>query len=78
MVKAYGMSAKFGPVSFDAEHQPRFLPAGQPSAPGDYSAHTAQEIDQEVRDIMDAQQARVTTLLTARLDVLKRAGRPAH
>ena len=73
MVKAYGMSAKFGPVSFDAEHQPRFLPGGQPSAPGDYSAYTAQEIDQEVRDIMEAQQARVTTLLTARLDVLKQA-----
>ena len=73
MVKAYGMSAKFGPVSFDADNQSRFLPAGQPAAPGDYSAHTAQEIDQEVREIMEAQQARVTTLLTARLDVLKRA-----
>jgi cell division protease FtsH len=73
MVKAYGMSAKFGPVSFDAEHQSRFLQAGQPSAAGDYSAHTAQEIDQEVREILEAQQARVTTLLTARLDVLKQA-----
>jgi len=73
MVKAYGMSAKFGPVSFAAENQSRFLPSGQPSAAGDYSTHTAQEIDQEVREIMEGQQARVTTLLTARLDVLKQA-----
>jgi cell division protease FtsH len=73
MVKAYGMSAKFGPVSFDAENQSRFLQAGQLSASSDYSAYTAQEIDQEVREILEAQQARVTTLLTARLDVLKQA-----
>jgi cell division protease FtsH len=41
MVKAYGMSAKFGPVSFDAENQSRFLQAGQLSASSDYSAYTA-------------------------------------
>jgi cell division protease FtsH len=73
MVKAYGMSSKFGPVSFATESQNRFLQAGQASAPGEYSTQTAQEIDQEVRDILEAQQARVTTLLTARLDLLKEA-----
>lgn len=73
MVKAYGMSNKFGPVSFDDENQSRFLQAGQPSTPGDYSTHTAQEVDQEVREIMEAQQARIATLFTARLDVFKQA-----
>jgi cell division protease FtsH len=73
MVKAYGMSSKFGPVSFDAESQSDFLQTGQMSSTGDYSTQTAQEIDHEVRDILEAQQTRVTTLLTARLDVLKQA-----
>ena len=73
MVKAYGMSNKFGPVSFDANSQANFLQTGQPSSPGDYSAQTAQDIDQEVHDILEAQHARVTNLLTARLDVLKHA-----
>ena len=73
MVKAYGMSGKFGPVSFDAETAPPFVQSGQPQLSGDYSTDTAQEIDQEIRDILEAQQARVTNLLTARLDVLKQA-----
>jgi cell division protease FtsH len=73
MVKAYGMSSKFGPVSFDPETLSPFLQSGQPHPPGDYSTETAQEIDQEVRDILETQQARVTNLLTARLDVLKQA-----
>ncbi|HXV83552.1 MAG TPA: cell division protein FtsH, partial [Candidatus Binatia bacterium] len=73
MVKAYGMSSKFGPVSFDTEATSPFLQSGQPQQSRDYSTDTAQEIDQEVRDILEAQQARVTNLLTARLDVLKQA-----
>jgi len=73
MVKAYGMSSKFGPVSFDTETPSPFMQSGQPQLQSDYSTDTAQEIDQEVRDILEAQQARITNLLTARLDVLKQA-----
>jgi cell division protease FtsH len=73
MVKAYGMSRKFGPVSFDADGYAPFLQSGQPPLPSDYSTDTAQSIDQEVRDILETQQARVTNLLTDRLEVLKDA-----
>jgi cell division protease FtsH len=72
MVKTYGMSAKLGGVTFDGARQPTFLPTGQPG-PGDYSEETAREIDCEVRNILDAQYARVRAALQARYDALRRA-----
>jgi cell division protease FtsH len=72
MVKTYGMSAKLGGVTFDGARQPAFLPAGQPG-PGDYSEETAREIDCEIRDILDAQYARVRSTLQAHRDALRRA-----
>jgi cell division protease FtsH len=72
MVKTYGMSAKLGGVTFDGARQPAFLPAGQPG-PGDYSEETAREIDCEIRDILDAQYARVRSTLQARRDALRQA-----
>jgi cell division protease FtsH len=71
MVKSYGMSSKLGGVSFDGSRQPAFLPTGQ--APGDYSEETAREIDCEVREILDAQYARVKAILLARQAALRRA-----
>jgi len=73
MVKAYGMSSTLGGVSFDGSRQPAFLQTGQPPAPGDYSEETAREIDCEVREILDAQYARVKVILLARQDALRRA-----
>src|SRR5574341_678549 len=72
MVKTYGMSAKLGGVTFDGARQPTFLSTGQPG-PADYSEETAREIDCEVRNILDAQYARVRSTLQARHDALRRA-----
>ena len=73
MIKAYGMSNKLGQVSFDQDQQPMFLQNGQPSGPGDYSEETARDIDNEVRQIIDTQYARVTELLQAQEDILRDA-----
>ncbi len=73
MIKAYGMSPKFGQVSFDRDAQSQFLPTGQPQPVGNYSELTAHEIDCEVRRIMDEQYNRVYDLLDARRDVLQQA-----
>jgi cell division protease FtsH len=73
MVKAYGMSREFGPVSFDSERSP-FLavaPGGEPR--GDYSESTAQRIDGEVRRILEAEHERVRTILSARRPALEAA-----
>src|SRR4029079_5044881 len=55
MIKAYGMSEKLGKVSFARELQPLFLRTNQASSNGDYSESTAQEIDAEVRRIIEEQ-----------------------
>ena len=73
MIKAYGMSDKLGKVSFDGERQPLFLRTNQASTNGDYSESTAQEIDAEVRRIIEEQYTRVTTLLTAQQNTLRDA-----
>ncbi len=73
MVKAYGMSPRFGQVSFDRENRMQFLQSGQPQAPGDYSEQTAHEIDCEVRRLVDEQYDRVHLILETRLGVLRQA-----
>jgi cell division protease FtsH len=73
MVKAYGMSPKFGQVSFDRENRTQFLHMGQPAASGDYSEQTAHAIDCEVRRIIDEQYDRVHALLEERLEALRQA-----
>ena len=73
MIKAYGMSEKLGKVSFDGERQSLFLRPNQTQGGGDYSESTAQEIDAEVRRIIEEQYTRVTTLLTAQQNTLRDA-----
>lgn len=51
MIKAYGMSEKLGPVSYD-KARPRFLDVQMAGQPKDYSEHTAQEIDDEVHQLL--------------------------
>lgn len=63
MIKAYGMSPKFGQVSFERDSRSQFLQTGQPQPASDYSELTAHEIDCEVRRIMDEQYDRVHHLL---------------
>ena len=73
MVKAYGMSPKFGQVSYDRDHRAQFLQSGQAQTPGDYSELTAHEIDCEIRRIIDEQVERVRLLLEERLEALRQA-----
>jgi cell division protease FtsH len=73
MVKAYGMSPKFGQVSFDRDNRAQFLQTNQVQTPGDYSELTAHEIDCEIRRIIDEQVERVRLLLEERLDALRQA-----
>ncbi len=63
MVKDYGMSEKLGTVSLDESVQPTFLKTTEPHAVPTYSEHTAQDIDSEVRRLIDEQGQRVKTLL---------------
>src|SRR5262245_37876330 len=73
MIKVYGMSDKLGQINFDRDHQPLFLPTGQPQTGGDYSEETAREIDCEVRRIIDSQYVRVRALLSAQQEALREA-----
>jgi cell division protease FtsH len=54
MVKEYGMSPELGHIYFERQRQRQFPDFGMPSGK-DYSEHTAQVIDREVKAILDAQ-----------------------
>src|SRR5678815_4808962 len=62
MVCEYGMS-NLGPLSFGSEEGSVFLGKDYMQRSQDYSEHTAREIDQEVRRIIDEQVVKVKTLL---------------
>lgn len=70
MVKDYGMSDKVGTVALDESVQPTFLKNMEPTATPTYSEHTAQQIDQEVRRLIEEQGNRVRELLTRLRPVL--------
>ena len=53
MVTEYGMTDKFGPLTFEKERRPLFLDIGLPSGAKEYSEDTAREIDQEVKRLID-------------------------
>jgi len=70
MVKDYGMSEKLGAISLDESVKPTFMTTtGLHGAPT-YSEHTAQEIDLEVRRLIDEQGIRVREILTRLQPVL--------
>jgi len=69
MVKAYGMSDKLGPVSFD-KGRPLFLEAPW-SQPKEYSESTAKEIDEEVKQILTESFSKAKTVLGERVEKLK-------
>jgi cell division protease FtsH len=64
MVTEYGMTEKFGPLTFEKERRPMFLDLGLPNGHRDYSEDTAREIDQEVRQLIDQAYAKVKEMLT--------------
>ncbi|NWF98509.1 MAG: ATP-dependent metallopeptidase FtsH/Yme1/Tma family protein [Nitrospirae bacterium] len=69
MVRAYGMSDKLGPVSFD-KGRPLFLetPWNQQK---DYSEFTAREIDEEVKRILIESYQKARQILSERIEKLK-------
>lgn len=69
MVKAYGMSDKLGPVSFD-KGRPLFIETPW-SQPKEYSESTAKEIDEEVKQILTESFSKAKTLLGERVEKLK-------
>ncbi|HKJ72386.1 MAG TPA: ATP-dependent zinc metalloprotease FtsH [Gammaproteobacteria bacterium] len=75
MVTQWGMSERVGAVAFREGEEHVFL-GREMAQPRDYSEHTAQVIDEEVRDLIAAQEKRAEQILTdnrERLDRLAEA-----
>jgi cell division protease FtsH len=71
MVTEYGMTEKFGPLTFEKERRPLFLDIGLPAGAKEYSEDTAREIDQEVKRLIDDAYKKVRELLGANQEKLK-------
>ena len=71
MVTMYGMTEKFGPLTFEKERRPLFLDIGIPQGAKEYSEDTAREIDQEVKRLIDDAYKKVQEMLQANQDKLK-------
>jgi cell division protease FtsH len=73
MVREYGMSERLGPMTFERERRPMFLDIMMPVSPKDYSEATAQEIDQEVADLVVRAHRRAKEVLEKERDILEKA-----
>jgi cell division protease FtsH len=71
MVKEYGMS-KVGQVFYASQRRAQFL-SPIPEGPGEYSEATAEEIDQEIKEIIGTQYERALKLLRGRRDILEKS-----
>jgi cell division protease FtsH len=71
MVCEWGMSDKLGPLAYGKKEEAVFLGRDYGSRQQDYSEQTAEEIDQEVRAIVQRQYVKVKDLLTAERDKLQ-------
>jgi cell division protease FtsH len=75
MVMRYGMHAKLGHVAYEAE-RPAFLQVpGMPPATRDYSEDTAREIDNAVRELVQAAFEKALAILRAQRETLDRGAR---
>jgi cell division protease FtsH len=72
MVREYGMSEKMGPITFERERRPLFLEAIMPPGTKDYSEATAQEIDQEVSNLIERAHRRAREILEQRRETLEK------
>src|SRR5260370_11874689 len=72
MVCEWGMSEKLGPLAYGKKEESIFLGRDYGQRTQDYSEQTAQEIDQEVRAIVQRQYVRVKDHLTSGRDKLQR------
>ncbi len=71
MVCEWGMSEKIGPVTFGKKEEEIFL-GREIATHRDYSEKTAQEIDEEIRNIINRTEKHVEKLLSENLDKLHR------
>lgn len=69
MVKAYGMSEKLGPLSYE-RGRPLFLEVPW-SQTKDYSEETARKIDEEVKTLLVAAYEKAKSILTERIEKVK-------
>jgi cell division protease FtsH len=69
MVCEWGMSEKLGPLTFGKKEEQIFL-GREIATHRDYSEYTAQEIDKEVRRIVEEAEKKTTELLSANVDKL--------
>ncbi|MEX2492235.1 MAG: ATP-dependent zinc metalloprotease FtsH [Nitrospirales bacterium] len=70
MVKDYGMSPTLGTVALDQSVKPTFIPNAESYSAATYSEKTAQDIDSEVRRLIDEQGQRVKAMLATLHPVL--------
>ncbi|HTS50069.1 MAG TPA: cell division protein FtsH, partial [Bryobacteraceae bacterium] len=66
MVTRYGMSKHLGAATYGLPRDPRFLRTPFGSEERNYSEHTAEQIDAEIREIMDRLYEHVKSILTER------------
>ncbi|NIM97462.1 MAG: ATP-dependent zinc metalloprotease FtsH [candidate division Zixibacteria bacterium] len=69
MVCEWGMSERLGPLTFGKKEEQIFL-GREIATHRDYSEYTAQEIDKEVRRIVEEAEKKATELLSANIDKL--------
>jgi cell division protease FtsH len=74
MIMRYGMSEKLGPRTFGHNHAQPFLGREFTQEP-DYSDEIAQEIDQEIRRIVEESYEKVVTMLRENIDILHELAR---
>jgi cell division protease FtsH len=72
MACEWGMSEKLGPLAYGKKEESIFLGRDYAQRTQDYSEQTAQEIDQEVRAIVQRQYVRVKDFLTRDSEKLRR------
>ncbi|RJR44921.1 MAG: ATP-dependent zinc metalloprotease FtsH [Deltaproteobacteria bacterium] len=72
MIREYGMSDKLGPITFERERRPLFLETMMPPGTKDYSETTAQEIDQEVANLIARAHTRAREILEQRRETLEK------
>ncbi len=66
MVTRYGMSKHLGPATYGLPRDPRYLRTPFGSEERNYSEHTAEQIDAEIREIMDRLYEHVKSILRER------------
>ncbi|HEY3360026.1 MAG TPA: ATP-dependent zinc metalloprotease FtsH [Polyangia bacterium] len=67
MIRQYGMSVDIGPVAYDPERKP-ILPIAEFMPESEHGAHVADQIDREVKSLLEGQLERAREVLKANRD----------